>query len=134
MDQPVPKVTKADVSRIAKRDFGPTEEGGVVELLSEIPLHGFRHDPYRVQLAVLKLAEGNKDRLREAIMTASIDERDVIAFAEYPRYTKQISTDVSDVNIRPEVIREDWRQYATWLDGLASIKWTPSQAALISFS
>ena len=116
MDQPVPKVYKADVARIAKRDFGPTEEGSIIQLLSDIPLHGSRHDPSRVQLAVLKLAGGNKERLLAAIATASQDARDVIAYAEYPRYMRQSSADVSDVNVRPELIRDDWRQYATWLE------------------
>ena len=116
MGQPVPKVSSADVARIAKREFGPTEESNVVQLLSEIPSHGFHHDPYRVQLAVLKIAGGNRERLLAAIATASRDARDVIAYAEYPRYMRQSSADVSDVSIRPEVIQDDWRQYVTWLE------------------
>jgi hypothetical protein len=116
MDQPVPKVTQADATRIAKRDFGPANEASVIKILSDIPLHGSAINQSRVQLAVLKLAAGNREFLLAAAATASTDFRDVIAPAEYPRYIKQSWADVADVNIRPEVIRDDWAQYSNWLE------------------
>ena len=38
----------------------------------------------RVQLAILKLSDGNEDKLREFVAVAKRDYRDVLFWAEYP--------------------------------------------------
>jgi hypothetical protein len=116
MKQPVPKVTKADVARIAERDFKSGDVESVLRLLSELTPKCGPHDPSRVQLAVLKLDGGNPDWLLAEIATASQDPRDVIAGAECPQYMKRIGSGLSGVNIRQEVIASDWKQYVTWLE------------------
>jgi hypothetical protein len=68
-----------------------------------------------VQLAVLKLAAGDIGALRREIETAKRDYRDVLAYAEYPRYSREIGFDDVLESVRQAVIDEDWRQYETWL-------------------
>jgi hypothetical protein len=71
--------------------------------------------PSRVQLAALKLAEGDMDALRREIETAKIDYRDVLGPAEYPRYSREVGFREVPEAIRQAAIEEDWKQYEGWL-------------------
>lgn len=91
------------------------ETGHALAILDEYQSDG--SDPSRVQLGVLKLAAGDITALRRVIETAKYDYRDVLANAEYPRYSREIGfRDVSE-SVRQAVIDEDWRQYDNWLRG-----------------
>ncbi|HSS65236.1 MAG TPA: hypothetical protein VLS27_12450 [Gammaproteobacteria bacterium] len=74
----------------------------------------------RVQLAVLKLANGSLERLREYVDLARRDYRDVLALAEYPREMK--ATHLVRPELSPRQRRElarirkqDREQYLKWL-------------------
>jgi len=71
----------------------------------------------RVQLAILKLAEGQADRVPGLVELAALDFRDVVAPAEYPR---QLALGFTGLGALPgaerrRVEREDHQQYLAWL-------------------
>ncbi|MBK6748564.1 MAG: hypothetical protein KA956_09785 [Pyrinomonadaceae bacterium] len=109
MEQPVPKVSEADVERIVDRDFGKDK---AAEVLSS--LRGFDTGP-RVRLAILKVANGDLERLQEAGKVAIQDYRDILSEAEYPRYMDEIGFEDTSETLRQAVIQADWLQYQEWL-------------------
>ncbi len=88
----------------------------VLKLLDQYGIELHERERDRVQLAILKLSEGNLTKLRYYIQVAKTDYRDVLAWAEYP---EQIRTFASRFNSPPEVIRaikeRDRTQYEQWL-------------------
>jgi hypothetical protein len=111
MDQPTPKVTHADVERIARRDFGNANAAHILSILDEYQ----SAEPSRVQLAVLKLAASNTQAVKQHIAIAKVDYRDVLAAAEYPRYTRDVVFRDIPEAFKKEVTEEDWKQYDEWL-------------------
>ncbi|MEW6131289.1 MAG: hypothetical protein AB1757_29945 [Acidobacteriota bacterium] len=69
----------------------------------------------RVQLAVLKLREGDLDSLSEYARIARIDYREVLAWAEYPNAMKHPNLIELDEESRRRVQSEDRQQYLDWL-------------------
>jgi hypothetical protein len=115
-DQPVPDVTDEDVRRIALRDFGEAQVAIVLSILEEFGKQEWNRPSARVRLAILKLANGDLDRLLDETKTAIDDYRDVLSAAEYPRYSREIGFgDVSD-GAKQAVMEDDWRQYRDWLE------------------
>ena len=115
MQQPVPTVTAEDVRRIAERDFGSEKLEAVLSELDKFGQQPWNQHRERVQLAILKMAGGDEDRLRQALQIAIADARDVLAAAEYPRYTLEIGFRETDQGFKEAVINDDWAQYRTWL-------------------
>jgi hypothetical protein len=112
--QPVPSVNDDDVRRIALRDFGKERLSDVLSLLGEFGKQPWNTPSARVSLAILKLANGDIDRLREALDIAMRDYRDVLAAAEYPTYHREIGFDDVDEDKRRNVIDADWAEYREW--------------------
>ena len=69
----------------------------------------------RVLLAVLKLSEGNLEKLHFYLEAAKSDWRDVLAWAEYP---EEMANDTWKMNAEKATkIRErDRKQYLDWLN------------------
>lgn len=111
--QPVPNVYRADVERIARREFGEVKAAHALAILDEYQSDGGKPD--RVHLALLKLAAGDIAVLRRNIETAKFDYRDVLAPAEYPRYRREIRFDDVPESLKQAVIDDDWRQFVSWL-------------------
>ena len=113
MNQPTPTVTRRDVCRVVKRDFDTEDFDKVMALLSRIELR----EAHRVQLAALKVANGELEALRRQVELANCDYRDLLAMAEYPAYMRAglgiYEIDESEQN---EIIRADWEHYASWLN------------------
>ncbi len=70
----------------------------------------------RTKAAILRLAEGDFDKIRELIKQANADPRDVIAYAESP-HSMQFSWSDKN-NMTEEEIEEfrqnDWEEYQEW--------------------
>jgi hypothetical protein len=116
--QPIPNVTSNDVERIVRRDYSETQFSSVIDVLKiyEQSPSG-RRELARVQLAALKLANGDPDALRRHINTAVRDFRDVLGPAEYPEYSRKIafrSREFPAVE-KERIIDSDWDQYQRWL-------------------
>jgi hypothetical protein len=118
VDQPVPNVTEGDVKRIALRDFGDAQVALVLSILDEFGKQDWNRPDPRVRLAILKLANGNLDRLLDESRTAIQDYRAVLSEAEYPRYSRKIGLGDDPESVQRAVIDDDWRQYREWLENL----------------
>ncbi len=105
--QPIPIVTEDDVARIALRDFGEAQTSLVRSILDEYGKLEGHVEVSRVRVAVLKLANGDFDRLLAATETACQDYRNVLAYAEYPRAFQEIGF---------AAIEDDWKQHQEWLE------------------
>lgn len=60
----------------------------MMELLDGYGVESYERERERVQLAILKLSEGNEEKLREFIAVAKRDYRDVLFWAEYPEESR----------------------------------------------
>ncbi len=113
MGQPVPTVSADDVERIIRRDFSAEQYDAIVETLGLLGQWG---NP-RTQLAVLKLAAGNLERLAVYVKAGRSDFRDVLMWAEYPQANKKVNTPRwRNEAIREAVYASDWEQYQAWLN------------------
>lgn len=115
-DQPVPAVSLTDVERVVRRNYPAREVAGVLGALEEYGGQSWHREIPRVRLAVLKLANGDGQKLRAALATANADYRDVLSCAEYPAYLSKISPSAADPARRQRAIAADWAQYREWLD------------------
>lgn len=116
MTQPVPTVTAADIERIVRRDF-PNRVSDALAILDEYGSGTWHHESHRVHAAVLKIANGNLDRLKREIKTANADYRDVLAYAEYPSYFQRVPGPGSLPAAQTrQIIDADWRQYQEWFN------------------
>jgi hypothetical protein len=116
--QPIPKVTDADVDRIAHRDFG-VEHAQIV--LSALSKYGPENGPEcpRVRVGILRLALGDLTRISECVALALQDYRDVIMDAEMPNYPWRSN----DESRSQQIINRDWKAYCTWFEAK-----TPNQS------
>ena len=111
MNQPTPDVTRADVERIVRREFPSNDFKTVVALLDAYGTEEYERERDRVQLAVMKLANGSVDALAREMQIAKLDYRDVLSPAEYPTYR----WGEKDEGKLREMYRADWQQYSDWL-------------------
>ena len=74
--------TRDDVLAAAAAAFQP---GELATILAELDLYGIeRHEPERarVQLAIIELSGGSKDKIREYVQVAKTDYRDIVAWKQ----------------------------------------------------
>ena len=60
----------------------------VLESLGRYGAEPYERERERVQLAILKLSEGNEEKLREFVAVAKRDYRDALFWAEYPEESR----------------------------------------------
>ena len=114
MSQPVPQVTATDVARVMGRDVPAAAQAAVAELLGRYTEANGPVSVPRVHLAVLKLSGGDTEKVAEYVEAARQDYRDVLAWAEYPRYFARGG--FRDEDEQRQVIDDDWAEYKAWLD------------------
>jgi hypothetical protein len=115
--QPHPAVTESDVERIVRRDFPKDQFDSVMAVLNEYAESKLSKECPRVQIAALKLAQGNLESLRRQISTAKRDYRDVLAAAEYPEYMRAGMFQVRRLSHKEQqrIVNSDWDQYQRWM-------------------
>lgn len=90
------------------------------ELLMLLNRYGGREgdrERERVQLAILKLSEGEPEKLRSNVEAALIDYRDVLAWAEYPEQMRSGKTAYNSPSEEyEEILKQDREQYLKWLE------------------
>lgn len=111
MNQPTPTVSRSDVERVVRREFPSEDFATVMALLDSYGTESYERERDRVQLAVLKLAEGSIDLLLREIQMAKSDYRDVLSPAEYPSY----KWGEKDETKLQKIYQADWQQYSEWL-------------------
>ena len=99
----IPRLTAADITRIARRELGANADAAL-EILAELGTQSWHAEVHRVRAATLFLAKGDIDELRRLVRAACIDYRDVLMWAEYPSYDEG-----------PTARKEDAERYRAWL-------------------
>jgi hypothetical protein len=95
-------------------DADPQE---ILDLLNAYGTESYETGRTRVQLAILKLSEGDRERLPDLVKMAKVDFRDVLPYAEYPQ---EMRTDPIKMRDMPEeeaqsIRQRDRKQYESWL-------------------
>lgn len=111
MRQPVPRLGEDDLSRVVERDFNDpvTATALLAEATDSLSL--------RAKVATAKLSGGSIEKLRSQLHQAEVDERDVIAWAEYPRY--MMAGPSGDRELLDQAVSADWDEYQSWLNAAA---------------
>jgi hypothetical protein len=73
-----------EVVAAVRKTFPESEHVRVLELLDHYGVESYERERERVQLAILKLSEGNEEKLREFVAVAKRDYRDVLFWADNP--------------------------------------------------
>ena len=108
----IPQVGDDDLRRVVERDFAVDVCDSVIAMLEQYK----SVEPWRVRLSILKLADGDMERVRAYVQDANDDSRDVLAWAECPRLCKvgfggtKLTTEQ-----RESIRKKDWEQYVAWL-------------------
>jgi len=76
--------TRDEVVAVVQKTFPESAHTRVLELLDGYGIESYERERERVQLAILKLSEGNEEKLREFVAVAKRDYRDVLFWAENP--------------------------------------------------
>jgi hypothetical protein len=102
---------------VVRREFAEERFGVVMTVLNEYGMETWEREKPRVQLAALKLSNGNLKALKRHITLAKQDYRDVLAAAEYPEYSTTGMFHVRELSAQAQrrIIDSDWEQYETWL-------------------
>jgi hypothetical protein len=117
VSEPLPQVTADDVMMVVRRDFAEEKFGIVMAVLNEYGVEKWECEKPRVQLAALKLSNGDLEALNKHINLAKQDYRDVLAAAEYPEYSTTGMFHVRELPAQAQrrIIDSDWKQCETWL-------------------
>lgn len=92
MNQPVAKISFQDIERIIERDYSSYGKDEVLDVLREYSPRSKKLN-YRVWAGALKISSGDLEILKMNIEAAKTDFRDILTFAEYPKYTDQVRFD-----------------------------------------
>jgi hypothetical protein len=76
--------SRDEIVAVVQKTFPETSWPRVLELLDTYGVESYERERERVQLAILKLSEGNEEKLREFVAVAKRDYRDVLFWAENP--------------------------------------------------
>ena len=89
----------------------------ILDLLNEYGTESYETGRTRVQLAILKLSGGDRERLPDLVKMAKADWRDVLAYAEYPEEMKTAPSKMRDMpeNEAQAIRQRDREQYEKWL-------------------
>jgi hypothetical protein len=77
-----------EVVGVVQKTFPETSYSRVLELLDAYGVESYERERERVQLAIVKLSEGNEEKVREFVAVAKRDYRDVLFWAENPEEAK----------------------------------------------
>src|SRR5882724_11751095 len=76
--------SRDEVVAAIQATFLESSRARVLELLDSYGVESYERERGRVQLAILKLSEGNEEKLREFVAVAKRDYRDVLSWSENP--------------------------------------------------
>ena len=80
--------SRDDVIAVVQSNFPESAHVRVLELIDTYGVESYERERERVQLAILKLSDGNEEKLREFVARAKRDYRDVLFWAENPEEAK----------------------------------------------
>jgi hypothetical protein len=101
------------VQDLIRRLFPGQPEARVLEILDRYGTEPYERERDRVQVAVLKLSDGDLERLAEMVTLAKTDFRDVLAAAEYPgELAGRLEPPAAEME---RVRQQDRQQYQDWV-------------------
>jgi uncharacterized protein YgbK (DUF1537 family) len=106
--QPVARITDAMLERLIKRDYS-NHINEVKQKLSLVD-SDTNKGRNRISAAILKLANGDLNKIDHYIEISNNDYRDVIAKAEYPR-----AFEFGFKSASKSTYLADWHEYSNWL-------------------
>jgi hypothetical protein len=110
--QPVAKVTSYQIERIIKSQYFDKYDS-VIAKLDSVNIDSLKVKN-RIKAAILKLANGEYEKIDKYLNTANFDFRDLIVLAEYPRNWEHGFDKIPD-EMRKKEYLEDWSEYQKWL-------------------
>jgi hypothetical protein len=113
------RITRGKVREKVAHYWPDVDPEEILSILDEYGVEASERGRARVQLAILKLSAGQRDRLPELVVMAKRDYRDVVAYAEYPEEMRLSSVEMRQLS-REEaqaLRRRDRKQYLRWLGG-----------------
>lgn len=116
MTQPIPVYTEDDLKRVLARDFSMASSTVIQEILDSYGKESWHREILRVRMACVKLANGDISKLKSFVGAACSDYRDVLAWAEYPKYMSASSPEEER-----RAIETDWNQLQTWLNRTSNV-------------
>ena len=113
----IPHVKREDVLRVVERDFPNMHAKEIINLLDKYKVESLDSQA-RIQLAILKLSDGNIEKLKKYIELALVDYRDVILPAECPEFCGFGFAGIGKVSDgeKEQIKKNDWEQYKKWLN------------------
>lgn len=80
--------SRDEVVAVVQKSFPESAHSRVLDLLDTYGVESYERERERVQLAILKLSDGNEEKLREFVAVAKRDYRDVLFWADNPEEAK----------------------------------------------
>lgn len=111
--QPVAKVSSQQIEKIVKFQYDD-QYNAVMAKLDSLNIDS-PQVKNRIKAAILKLANGEYDKIDNYLDSANFDYRDLIVLAEYPRNWKHGFDEIPD-QMRKKEYLDDWKEYRTWLN------------------
>lgn len=74
--------SRDQVAAAAKAAFADSELAETLAALDQYGTQPYENEVARVQLAIIQLSEGNKDKLLEFVKVAKVDYRDILAWQQ----------------------------------------------------
>jgi hypothetical protein len=104
------------IQRIVRREFPEKLHAEVFLMLKEYGKESCEREVDRVRMAMLKMANGTLEGLKNELSTAKSDYRDVLAYAEYPQQMRKVDpmSPPSEEALR-EIMLADLEQHQRWL-------------------
>src|SRR3979490_1856985 len=76
--------SRDEVVAVIEKSYPESSRSRLLEFLDSYGVESYERERERVQLAILKLSEGNEEKLREFVAVAKRDYRDVLFWRENP--------------------------------------------------
>jgi hypothetical protein len=114
-NQKAARPSRSDVLRVAARDFPGDQTFEALRVLGGCGTGENEGVRDRVHAAVLKLAGGDIEQLRQLTEIAKADPRDVVGPAEYPRYLNARNLSGLSASEQQAIVDADWAEYHAWL-------------------
>lgn len=113
----MPHTTRTKVREKVAEYWPDADPDEVMGILDRYGQEGTERGRARVQLAILKLCEGDRSRLEDLVRMAKTDYRDVLAYAEYPEEMRLGFVRMRQLSQEEAVAvrQRDREQYLAWL-------------------
>lgn len=115
-NQPIAEISKETLEKLIHRDYPECYEI-VKKKLSLIKSDSLKGQN-RLSAAILKVSNGNLDKLDSYIEMCNSDYRDVISQAEYPSISEIGFVGIEEIESRQlkEYYLKDWTEYTNWIN------------------